>query len=144
MKEYIKIDETTKYICEPLKRARDGYGDQKEKERIGEYFDDDCVECYAKELAEALNSDMKLYLHKNDKGICGNFNNAERDYQSECKDKFSNMLERLDNGEQSKEAERDRRWLTNWMWQTFGIYDMVYKFECAMSEWLYNFELEMA
>ena len=115
---------------------------------------DDFLEEYAYIIAKDINADMRKYLHMNDHRIAGNFNNIETDYSKHLfevsggkygKDDqadFAEMVQRLDNNEQSERAEYDRAALASWFWDTFGTFGITYNYQNLCGEYEYEYERE--
>lgn len=115
------------------------------------------IEERAYEYALQVNREMKKYLHMKNHRIDGNFANIEQDYpyyktgewyahltdNPEQYDKWlPQMIERLDNAEDSPIADDDREYLMEWFFETFGTYNIKYKFEEELNELYYEFAKE--
>ena len=71
---------------------------------------------------------MRIYLHAKDKSIMGNFCNLEFDYcnhitgESNYNENLMNdLVNRLDNEDDSEQTKLDRDYLNEWCSETFGI-----------------------
>lgn len=117
-KKYINIDNMATRLCQILKDARESMVDDKNKDFIMENFSDKHLEDKSNEMAWQFNSDMKKYLHNPDHRICGNFNNIDYDYPYHIYGEVTYdtplvnaMIARLDAGEDSEQANKDRNFL---------------------------------
>lgn len=130
-KNYISIDAMKERLTEIFSEVIDSL-EKNEIDIIEDYID---IEERAEYMAERFNADMKKYLHMDSQRIMGNFNNARTDYERENEgQKFSEMVTRLDNGENTPRAKEDREWLTSWFWETFGTYNIKYNFSTEIGE----------
>ena len=92
---------------------------------------------------------MCSYLHKKDTRIYGNFNNVNYDYNKFRNGKVAwndnllkGLVERLDNNAQDEQTKKDRHWLVDWFFETFGTFGIRYNFDSEMSDAIYNYKLE--
>lgn len=163
MKEYININEMQSVLYSLLKDAIKNFGNNDaEIEYLNEILDDEELKEIAQEDAKKINSDMCEYLHKRCTHIDGYFADIQYDYGrfdriyydngkyrfGPCYDEpirnFDEMVKRLDECEQSKEAEFDRNFLTDWFFYCFGTWAYQYKFQEFASEILCSYEEENA
>lgn len=131
---------------------------------MGWSLDEDYIEEYTNDLVARFNRDMRKYLHMEDRKICGNFNNIEYDYPkmlydatdgqrgtdtfSYDSDLLNAMISRLDSGEDSAEADIDRKILTDWFFGTVGTWGICYNFtdylDADYHDWCYCYAEECA
>lgn len=84
---------------------------------------------------------MKKYIDSGKYSISGNFNNIKIDYEAEHKGvSFENIVDAIRHGVSSEETEEFKNWSENWFWQTFGTYNIQYKFADAANEFLDEFD----
>lgn len=140
MKAYINTKMAYDTIYPLLVQERDNFGDVEYKEFINGYFDDEYIDSYAYEIVKALNQQMGEYLNLRDHRIEGNLCNIRHDYPGN----LSEMVTRLNNGDESPQSDSDRIFLTDWMFEAFGTYNIKYKFGEIMSEVLYWYEKDLA
>lgn len=142
--KYLNTESVMSCLVEMLTAKRDEYCGDTDTDFHGWYYTDDEIEAYAYYLVSSYNEEMKKYLHQKDLRLNGNFGNLEHDYNYyKCGavtgvydtknfggDKYSltECIARLDSGEKSNEADTDREALTDWFWNTFGTYNIVYRF----------------
>ena len=143
-KRYINIDNMAARLYQVLKDARESMIDDENKVFIMESFSDELLEEESYEMAWRFNSNMKEYLHKPDHRLCGNFNNIDYDYPYHIYGKVTYdaplvnaMIARLDDNEDSKQANEDRNFLDDWLFETFGTWGISYNFQDEISETLY-------
>ncbi len=149
VKKYMNVDRLASDILNIYKDSRDGFINDENREFLMGEYPDDYLEDIAYERAWECNADMKRYLNSKDHKIEGNFNNVDYDYPLHVygvveynKSMVSAMVERLNNGETSEQADADRDWLVDWFWETFGTFGMTYNFDTEIGERLYEFENE--
>lgn len=146
VKNYINIEKVKEVIHELYLNAVDGYEDF-EKDYI---FDNYNLEDMAYEMAWSINDDMNKYLHQKDHKMYGNFNNIDYDYVHFRTGEFNydydmvnEMIARLDNQEDSEQANADRDFLSDWIFDTIGTFGIEYNFTSAINDELYVvFEME--
>lgn len=143
-KEYISIEKMAQRVLSILKDSRDGMLDDDNRDVIETEYSDDVLEERAWDMAYQTNNDMREYLHSKDHKIPGNFNNIDYDYPHHIKGEVeydfplvSAMIARLDNGEETEQAQADRDWLVDWFFETFGTFGISYNFETEMAEQVY-------
>lgn len=135
---YVNVDSIVENLANIYKECRDAYiGDSCYTMLMSEY-DDETIEELAYETTMQINADMKTYLNSKDRHIVGNFNNISSDYPKDFKD----MVNRLNNGDNSKESDEDREFLTDWFWDTFGTYGLKYNFASDLAEKVYCYANE--
>lgn len=141
VKEYLPVEAMAEQLKSLFVESRDNYGDDKENEFLRYRFGDDFLEDYAFEFALEFNEDMRRYLHYDDQRMEGNFANVKRDYEDEKGKSFSDMVAKLDAGENSEEADEMRTYLLDWFFKAFGTWSIQYNFESdTLGECLYCFE----
>ena len=102
---------------------------------------DDYVEDYAYHLTNSIADDMKKYIDSGNYSISGNFNNIKIDFEAEHKGvSFENVVDAIRHGVSREETEEFKNWSENWFWQTFGTYNIQYKFADAANEFLDEFD----
>lgn len=150
MKEYLDIQYLKQELFSLLTEARNNYGEDAMKEDIKSYYDDGYINEYCEELCDEFNDDMKHYLHNKDHSMAGNFNNIDYCYSKYRVGKYEHkrrlvdeLTERLDAGDQSEQTKKDKHWLVDWFFETFGTFGIKYNFQTMMSEYLYNLEKEI-
>lgn len=146
-KNFLNIDRLRDEILELYKGVRDEFMDDSNREYLLNTISDEYLEESAWERAIEFNRDMGKYLNMKDHKIDGNFNNIDYDYPHHTNGEFgydeplvNAMIERLNSGEQSKQADADRDWLVDWFWETFGTFGLTYNFSEYISELLYEFD----
>ena len=146
-KNFLNIDRLRDEILELYKGVRDEFVDDSNREYLLNTISDEYLEESAWERAIEFNRDMGKYLNMKDHKIDGNFNNIDYDYPHHINGEFgydeplvNAMVERLNSGEQSEQADADRDWLVDWFWETFGTFGLTYNFSEYISELLYEFE----
>ena len=79
----------------------------------------------------------------------GNFNNIDYCYSKHYVDKCEHnrrlvdeLTARLDAGDQSEQTKKDKHWIVDWFFETFGTFGITYNFQTMMSEYLYNLKKE--
>lgn len=150
MKEYLNMEKLYSEIVSLYKDCRDRMADDDNRDFLSCEFDDDTIEELAWYLTLRINKEMKEYLNSNLYEIYGNFKDLGYDYTSHITGKYeydrelvSNMVERLNRGEQSEQADADREFLLEWFFFTFGTWGIRYNFESFISEILYEYEKEV-
>lgn len=149
--EYLDTEYLKKELVSLLIETRDNYGeDATMKEDIKAYYDDEYIDAYCEELCNGFNDNMKNYLHNKVHSMCGNFNNIDYCYSKyrtgKCEHNrrlVDELTERLDAGDQSEQTKKDKHWLVDWFFETFGTFGIKYNFKTMMSEYLYNLEKEI-
>ena len=146
-KNFLNIDRLRDEILELYKGVRDEFVDDSNREYLLNTISDEYLEESAWERVIEFNRDMGKYLNMKDHKIDGNFNNIDYDYPHHINGEFrydeplvNAMIERLNSGEQSEQADADRDWLVDWFWETFGTFGLTYNFSEYISELLYEFE----
>ena len=159
--KYLDTDALRESLISMLQEERDKFCSN-EEDMHGWYYDDDQIEEYVDYLVDSFNKNMDMYLH-GEHTICGNFNNIDYDY-NKClfevsdgkygKDEIEyncqgvkDMIERLDNGEDSELADFERKALLSWFWETFGSWGICYNFNDHLSsgydDYCYCNDIEM-
>lgn len=148
-KKYLNVDRLANDLLSIYKECRDGFINDDNRSFLENEYSDEYLEEYAWLMTWQFNDNMKAYLNLKDHKIDGNFNNIDYDYPLHIygkveynKPMVSAMIERLNNGEESEQADADRDWLVDWFWETFGTFGVKYNFDSAISEMLYEFENE--
>jgi hypothetical protein len=108
------------------------------------------VEEYAEYLVLSFNSDMGKYLNSSEHHISGNFNNIDYDYPDFLegdgphynKKLVDDMVNRLNNNDDSELSRKDRDFLVDWFFETFGTFGITYKFNDYLGEIIYANEEE--
>ena len=146
-KNFLNIDRLRNEILELYKGVRDEFMNDSNREYLLDTISDEYLEESAWERAIEFNRDMGKYLNMKVHKIDGNFNNIDYDYPHHINGEFgydeplvNAMIERLNSGEQSKQADADRDWLVDWFWETFGTFGLTYNFSEYISELLYEFD----
>ena len=146
-KNFLNIDRLRDEILELYKGVRDEFMNDSNREYLLDTISDEYLEESAWERAIEFNRDMGKYLNMKDHKIDGNFNNIDYNYPHHINGEFgydeplvNAMIERLNSGEQSKQADADRDWLVDWFWETFGTFGLAYNFSEYISELLYEFD----
>lgn len=142
--EYINIEKMQAILLDILTASRNGMTDEENRDTIMYEYSDDYLQERAWEMAMKFNNDMGKDLHLSDHAIVGNFNNIDYDYPYHIHGKVeydhslvSAMISRLDTGEKGEQAQKDRNWLVDWFFETFGTWAIRYNFENEISEFLY-------
>lgn len=104
------------------------------------------VEEYAEDLVRSFNSDMGKYLNSADHKILGNFNNIDYDYPAFMEGDgchynqklVDDMVNRLNNNDDSEQSQKDRDFLVDWFFETFGTFGITYNFNYYLGEIIYE------
>jgi len=135
MNDYINVEKMQVAVFELLKDTREKMRDDENTARIDDCVSDDFINEEAFEIASSINSDMKAYLHQKDHEIQGNFNNIENNYYKFRKGEYgwneallNDMIARLDNNRQDEQTQKDREFLSDWYFETFGTFGITYNF----------------
>ena len=146
-KHFLNFDRLFNELQQLYKDARDEWLDDNNRDFLMSEVSDDFLEEMAWERAIEFDRDMGKYLNSKDHKIWGNFNNIDYDYPHHTNGVVeydtplvNAMIERLNAGEQSEQADADRDWLVDWFWETFGSWGLQYNFNSWVSELLYEFE----
>lgn len=146
-KLYLNVDRLYKELLAIYKEERDGWLEENNRDFLMDEFSDETLEEWAIEKACEFNDDMCKYLNMNDHAIMGNFNNIDYDYpkhiNGQCgydRPLVNSMITRLNDGEQSEQADSDRDWLVDWFWETFGSWAIRRNFNDCVAEVVYEFE----
>lgn len=149
MKDYINVEKMFGTIVNIYRDCRDGFITDENRDCLLCEVSDDFIEESAWEMAIEFNSDMGKYLNMKDHKINGNFNNIDYDYPHHINGEFGYdsqlvdaMIERLNSGEKSEQADADRDWLVDWFFETFGTFGISYNFSEFIGEILYQYENE--
>ena len=142
--QYINCELMQKELEEILNEVLNSY---KEYPYLSDFVN---VEEYAENLVLSFNSDMGKYLNSSDHKILGNFNNIDYDYPAfrECdgphynKKLVDDMVNRLNNNDDSEQSQRDREFLVDWFFETFGTFGITYNFNDYLGEIIYANEEE--
>lgn len=151
VKEYINvdrmIDELERIYKDEVESYRNDERTEEGKWYLDEHWDEDQIREYAIGMALGFNEDMKTYLNSEDHRICGNFNNIEYDYPYFRNGEVEydiplvkDLIKRLNDGDMSEQTIKDRDWLVDWFFETFGTYGIAYNFSSMLSEDLYCIE----
>lgn len=148
-KHFLNFDRLFNELLELYKDARDEWLDDNNRDFILNNVSDDYLEEMAWEQTVEFDRDMGKYLNMKDHKIWGNFNNIDYDYSHHINGVVeydtplvNAMIERLNAGEQSEQADADRDWLVDWFWETFGSWGLQYNFNSWVADLLYEFENE--
>jgi len=151
IKEFINIDRMADCVAGILKEARDGFCDEDTSDYLMETWGDERIENYAYEMAHEFNDEMRQYLNSSEHKIEGNFNNIDYDYPPYRKGivgaeydrpMVEDMIKRLNDGDMGEQSVKDRDWLVDWFFETFGSFGIKYNFQTALGEELYWHEQE--
>lgn len=147
VKQYMNVDRLCDELYEILKGERDGFIEDDNRDFLMSEFSDEIIRDRTEEMAYQIDRDMGKYLNLPSHKIDGNFNNIDYDYPLHIYGvveynipMVSAMIERLNNGEVSKQADADRDWLVDWFWETFGSFGIKYNFDTEISDRLYEHE----
>ena len=99
---------------------------------------------YAGELYKSLQNDMFKYVSGDDYRIMGNFNNIEWDWENAHKDgiKFRDLRKKLLDGVNDADTDEFSTWAIDWFFDTFGTYNMCYKYHDTVSDLAYSYKQE--
>lgn len=128
--DYINRRQLYSDLCALLMEARNKFGDEETNEIVRNEFPNEFVEEYAAEVVNYINEDMGAYLNAPSHHIVGNFCNIGYDYPGDVKA----MVQRLNDGELSEQADENRQFLTQWFYDAIGTAGVVYNFQTLMSE----------
>ena len=106
------------------------------------------IQSMAREFTLKVNREMKKYLHLPDQHMNGNFANLYNDYPrhvtgvfwatdydgDDYYDLYPQMVARLDAAEDSEQANKDRAYLEEWYFKSFGTYNIQYNFSNELEE----------
>lgn len=144
VKNYIDLDKMESELFQILKEVRDSMTDEENEAFMEENYPDDVLKWRAMEMSWKCNDDMNKYLHLKSRDIYGNFNNVDYDYPYHVYGKVEynrplvdEMVRRLDNGDESEQSQKDREWIVDWFFETFGTYNIKYNFESEIAETMY-------
>lgn len=150
-KLYINIERMTDELFGILKDARDSltYENDGEHGFIMEQYSDDLLNERASDMAYEFNRDMGEYLNASDHKIYGNFNNIDYDYPAFRTgnveydfDMVKDMIARLNNQDMSEQSVKDRDFLVDWFFETFGTFGISYNFTNEISDTCYQYQQE--
>lgn len=141
--QYINCELMQKELEDILNEELKSYKEYSYLEDIGVYE-------YAENLVQSFNSDMGKYLNSSDHKISGNFNNIDYDYPSfregdgpHYNQKLvDDMVNRLNNNDDSEQSQKDRDFLVDWFFETFGTFGITYNFDNYLGEIIYANEEE--
>lgn len=146
-KLYLNVDRLYKELLAIYKEERDGWLEESNRDFLMDEFSDETLKEWAMEKAHECNNDMRKYLNMNNHAIMGNFNNIDYDYPKHINGQFgydrllvNSMIARLNDGEQSEQADADRDWLVDWFWETFGSWGIRRNFNDCIAEVVYELE----
>lgn len=148
MAKYINVDAMHASILELLKDELEKM-DLENKEFVSEELNDDWIDEYSFELASEFDSDMKTYLHTDDKSIAGNFGRIDLDYCKHITGEYNSddklikdLVSRLDREDQGAQTLSDLDYLNEWFWDAFGTFGITYNFSSLVYDMLYEYEHE--
>lgn len=150
-KQYINIDRMVDRLFVIFKDARDGltYEDDDEQQFVMEEYSDDSLNERASGMAYEFNRDMGKYLNASSHKIDGNFNNIDYDYPAFRTgnveydfDMVNDMIARLNNQDMSEQSVKDRDFLVDWFFETFGTFGISYNFTNEISDACYQYQQE--
>lgn len=139
MKEFLNYDKLYSNITGLLKEVAKSYDTD---------YSDEC-ESYADELARRTVDDMKIYVHKKDTKIVGNFCDIRYDWEhpgfipSEIEPwgSFTDVVKSIDdNTITDEELTKFQQWASDWFFYAFGTYNLRYNFGSYLSELEYEKE----
>lgn len=151
--DYIGMESFAKTIEKLYRECLEDYDNAEEMEEyIADFFGMN-IQSLARDFSLKINKEMKKYLHLNDQHIIGNFANLYEDYPEhitgvriydyegdDFRDFYPQMVARLDDAEDSEQADEDRTYLREWFFGAFGTYDIKYNFSNDLDEILYMME----
>lgn len=147
MNEYINVGKMQESLCTLLKDTRESFRDKENSAFLDDSYNDDYIEELAWCMADGFNSDMKSYLHLKNHKIDGNFGNIEYDYNLFINGEvefniplLNDMIKRLDDNDQSEKTQKDRDFLNDWFFETFGTFGIRYNFGEEIADRLYETE----
>lgn len=121
----------------------------REHEFIMEQYSDDLLNERASDMAYEFNRNMGEYLNASDHKIYGNFNNIDYDYPAFRTgnveydfDIVNDMIARLNNQDMSEQSVKDRDFLVDWFFETFGTFGISYNFTNEISDTCYQYQQE--
>lgn len=150
-KQYINIDRMVDRLFVIFKDARDGltYEDDDEQQFVMEEYSDDSLNERASGMAYEFNRDMGKYLNASSHKIDRNFNNIDYDYPAFRTgnveydfDMVNDMIARLNNQDMSEQSVKDRDFLVDWFFETFGTFGISYNFTNEISDACYQYQQE--
>ena len=156
---FFDFNDMMECVISLLKDAREGMWDnEREKELVMDRYSDELIEELAFEDCCQTNSYMKKYVNQKDHKIIGNFGNIEDDYIKEVtgtywisdydgsKGKwheiFPDFVKRMNEMDDSYQSTKDRKWVVEWYFQTFGTFGIKYNFQDEISEFLCEIQNE--
>lgn len=128
-KKYMNVQEVYETILEIYKECVKEYENEPYFDIWG-YSEEDILEEMAMQKAQAINEDMKKYLHAKDHSIPGNFRNISYNYKGD----LSDLIKRLDAGVEDDKTNADRQFLTDWFWDMAGTFGIRYNFKTELAE----------
>lgn len=146
--DYIGVESFAKTIEGLYRECLENFDDA---EDMGEYIADlygKNIQSMAWDFTLEANREMKKYLHLNDQRMDGNFANLYNDYPrhvtgtfwatdydgDDYYDLYPQMVARLDSAEDNEQANKDREYLEEWYFKTFGTYNIKYNFGNYLEE----------
>lgn len=148
--DYIGVASFAKTIEELYRECLENFDDAEDMEEyIADVFEKN-IQSLAWEFAIEANREMKKYLHLPDQHMNGNFANLSIDYPkhrtgtfwlseydgpvAEYFNLYPQMVARLDDAEDSEQADKDREYLEEWYFEAFGTYNIQYNFSNELEE----------
>ena len=147
---YMDMNKLQSQVAEIYKDVRDNFIDDDNEDFLTTEIDDDFIDEFAFDTAERINNEMCEYLNSNYHNLPDRLNNIDYDYTehitgvySHKRDLVNAMISRLNAGENSEQANKDRDYLLDWFWDTYGSYGLRYNFGDYLNERLYEYETNM-
>ena len=156
--DYIGVESFAKVIESLYRECLENFDDAEDME---EYIADCCgknIQNLAWDFTLEINREMKKYLHLPDQHMNGNFADLSMDYPkhrtgtfwvseydgsvAEYLNLYPDMVARLDDADDSEQANEDRAYLEEWYFKAFGTFGITYNFSNDLAEIAYSLEQE--
>ena len=146
--DYIGVESFAKVIESLYRECLEHFDDAENlEEYIADVFGKN-IQSMAWDFTLEANREMKKYIHLPDQHMDGNFANLYNDYPrhvtgtfwatdydgDDYYDLYPHMVARLDAAEDSEQADKDREYLEEWYFKSFGTYNIQYNFSNELEE----------
>ena len=156
--DYIGVVSFANTIENLYRECLDNYDNAEDiEEYIADIFGKN-IQGLAWEFALKANREMKKYLHLPSQRMPGNFADLRMDYPNhrtgtffaseydgpvaEYLNLYPDMVARLDDADDSEQANEDRAYLEEWYFKAFGTFGITYNFSNDLAEIAYSLEQE--
>ena len=156
--DYIGVKSFSAVIESLYRECLENFYDAEDlEEYISDIFEKN-IQSMAWDFTLEANREMKKYLHLPDQHMDGNFADLSMDYPkhrtgtfwaseyegsvAEYLNLYHDMVARLDAAEDSEQADKDRAYLEEWYFKSFGTFGITYNFSNDLAEIAYSLEQE--